>query len=133
MLFCAAPASAQEADRDPWFGPDKTLHFGVSAALAVGGYTAAGLRWETAPPKLAFGAAVALSAGILKELLDLAHYGTPSYRDLVWDAAGTVVGLALAWTVDHLFFGPRPLFGEGPSRTAWVRPGGGLSLTVRFP
>jgi putative lipoprotein len=133
LLLTPFSASAQEVDRDPWFGPDKALHFGVSAALAAGGYTVAGLRWDTAPPKLAFGAAVALSAGVLKELLDLAHYGTPSYRDLAWDAAGTLVGLSVSWLVDHFLFGPRPLFERAQGWPGRLHPGGRLSVTFQLP
>ena len=77
----AAPARA--ADPDPWLAADKWQHFGISSALAAGGYGVG-----------------ALTAGVGKELWDLGGGGTPSWRDLTWDVAGTATGLLTAWLVD---------------------------------
>lgn len=97
-LLLVVPAPALAAD-DPWFGRDKWLHFGASTALAAGGYALGATIWDEPEPALAVGAAVALGAGIGKELLDLAGMGHPSWRDLAWDVAGTGVGLLLAWAI----------------------------------
>jgi putative lipoprotein len=94
----AAPAHA--ADPDPWFGHDKKLHFEVSAALASGGYGAASFVTDDRRARLAVGGGFAFSIGVAKELWDLSGHGDASWRDLTWDAVGTVTGLALAYAVD---------------------------------
>lgn len=109
---CAALLSigrtARAADDDPWIARDKALHFDACAGLAAAGYAlSAGwivdARWKA----LAAGAGVAMAAGAGKELLDASHVlgGDPSWKDLAWDAFGTVAGLALAWGVDLLLGG----------------------------
>jgi len=102
MGLCPTFASASPSDPDPWFGEDKMLHFGVSAALASGGYAAASLIWEEPEERLLAGAGLALGLGAAKEVADLAGYGDPSWRDMTWNVAGTGVGLVLAWAVDRL-------------------------------
>jgi len=98
----ATPAHAAGADDDPWWGRDKALHFGVSAALAGAGYGGAALFTPRTELRLGAGAAVALSAGVAKELVDLGGRGDASWRDLTWDVVGTATGLVVAWTIDHL-------------------------------
>jgi putative lipoprotein len=109
VLLTAAPRPARATDRDPWFGPDKKLHFEISAALAAGGYAAGALlaQLSTNPERasdrrirFAVGAAVALGAGVSKELWDLSGHGDASFRDLTWDLIGTATGLAIAGAVD---------------------------------
>jgi putative lipoprotein len=102
--LAAAPGRASAQERDPWFGRDKALHFSASAVLATGGYGAGALIWPRVPPRLATGAAVALSAGIGKEILDRYTGGDPSLRDLTWDLVGTATGLAVAWAIDRWVF-----------------------------
>ena len=98
-LLPAGPARA--SDRDPWFGPDKALHFGASALLAAGGYGATALVTDDRRARLAVGGGFAFSLGIAKELWDLSGHGDPSWRDLTWDAVGTVSGLAVAAALDY--------------------------------
>ncbi|WP_437502640.1 hypothetical protein [Sorangium sp. So ce1099] len=81
---------------DPWFGDDKARHFCASMVLASGGYALGSLATEDIGGRIVLGAAVALGAGLAKEALDAAGYGTPSFRDLVWDALGTSAGLGLS-------------------------------------
>ncbi|WP_437620445.1 hypothetical protein [Sorangium sp. So ce1151] len=81
---------------DPWFGDDKARHFCASMVLASGGYALGALATDDIGGRIALGAAVALGAGLAKEALDAAGYGTPSFRDLVWDALGTSAGLGLS-------------------------------------
>ena len=39
VVALGVPTAADaQADDDPWWGPDKALHLGVSAGLAGGGY-----------------------------------------------------------------------------------------------
>lgn len=100
-LLCLVPLPAK-AENDPWFGRDKALHFGVSAALAGGGYAAGATIWEEPAPALLLGAGLALAAGAGKELWDLAGHGHPSWRDMAWNVAGTGAGLLLGWTLHSL-------------------------------
>lgn len=101
-LGFSAPAVA--ADPDPWFSSDKALHFGACAGIAGLSYGTAALVWEDVGLRLGVGASVAVTAGIAKELLDLAGMGTPSWKDFAWDLLGAAVGLALAFGIDRLFF-----------------------------
>jgi len=110
-LVGAAGARAQAADPDPWFGPDKALHFGASATIAAGGY-GLGALWQPSSEgqRLVVGGAAGLAAGVGKELWDLTTgLGDPSWKDLAWDAAGTAVGLAVAWAVDRFIVQPLAL------------------------
>ena len=109
VLARARPARA--ADPDPWFGRDKALHFGASALLASGGYGATALVADDRRVRLAVGGGFAFSLGVAKELWDLSGHGDASWRDLTWDAVGTVTGLAVAaavdWTIQKLAARPR--------------------------
>lgn len=102
---CLVSIAAMANDTDPWFGPDKALHFGASAVIAGGGYAlGTGLtqeRWKA----FALGGGAALTAGALKEGLDAMGLGTPSWRDFTWDVAGTLVGLGIAYAIDVLVRG----------------------------
>ncbi|XXX74657.1 hypothetical protein WMF30_44105 [Sorangium sp. So ce134] len=89
-------AFAPIRDPDPWFGDDKARHFCASIALAGGGYALGALATDDIHGRIAVGAAVALGAGLAKEAFDAAGHGTPSFRDLVWDALGTSAGLAFS-------------------------------------
>lgn len=119
-LLMPAPARAQSSD--PWWGRDKALHFGVSAGLSAGGYAASALLLERPGERALAGAALALSAGVVKELLDLAGAGDPSWRDLAWDGIGTAVGVGIAVSVDVWLLEPQ---GRGARRST-------ARLAVRF-
>lgn len=97
LVFCR-PAAAE----DSWFGQDKALHFGVSAALAGGGYAASMLLWEPPWQRATAGALFSLTLGTAKELHDLAGHGDASLRDFAWDVAGTAVGVGVALSLDFL-------------------------------
>jgi putative lipoprotein len=73
---------------DGWFGQDKLQHFFSSAfvqSLAYGSLRASGMGHAAS---LAGATAATATVGVGKELYDARHKGDPSYRDLVWDAAG---------------------------------------------
>jgi putative lipoprotein len=116
LAFCSvvSPARAADPDPDPWFGRDKALHFGVSAGIAGGTYAIGASVLEARGHALLVASGVTLAAGAGKELLDLAGYGTPSWRDFAADVAGMIVGLAVAWSLDLVVRGvdeqQRPLF-----------------------
>ncbi len=103
----ALPTPAKAFEPDPWFGRDKALHFSLSSAIAMGGYGAGAFMMENRWFPLALGGGLSLGAGAGKELIDRYAGGDPSWRDFTWDAAGTAVGLGIAYLVDRLFFPKR--------------------------
>jgi putative lipoprotein len=96
------PAAAAAPDPDPWFGPDKALHFGFSVGLASAGYGVSSLFLGRYAPRALAGAGFSLTLGAGKELYDLTGHGDPSWRDFTWDIAGTAVGVGLSLLVDAL-------------------------------
>lgn len=100
---------------DAWTGPDKALHFSVSAGIAAGGYAGTALLTDDEHWRLGMGAGLALVAGAGKELYDLTGRGDPSWKDFTWDAIGTLTGVGLGWVLDHFIFHVRR-WGE-PLRT----------------
>jgi len=98
-LLCG---SAFASDPDPWFGPDKALHFGLSVALSAGGYAVSSVWLDTRTERAIAGASFSLTLGAGKELWDLSGHGDPSWRDFAWDAIGSGVGVALALAGDAL-------------------------------
>lgn len=106
VLLLAAATSRAQTDPDPWIGPDKALHFSVSAALAGVAYGTTALFTENRPVRIGVSAGVAFGAGVFKELLDLTGSGDPSWKDLAWDAMGTAVGVVLSWVLDVFVITP---------------------------
>jgi putative lipoprotein len=106
VLTLASTVALAQADPDPWFAPDKALHFGVSAGIAALGYGGAALLTEQRGVRVALGAGLGLAAGIGKELLDLAGLGSPSWRDLAWDVLGTGFGVLASWLLDVFVITP---------------------------
>lgn len=104
----AADPAVPSPDPDPWFGPDKALHFGATFALSAGGYGVGVAVFEERWAGMALGAGIALGLGALKEGLDAAGLGHPSGKDFVWDVVGTALGLGLAVTFDAALRGPEP-------------------------
>lgn len=102
LLVCAAAVVSPKTAlaEDEWFGSDKALHFGLSAALAGGGYAAAALVFDRPWQRAATGAAFALTLGAGKELYDLSGHGDASWKDFTWDVAGTAVGTGVALLID---------------------------------
>ena len=119
LVTVAALALAPAARADAWFGRDKAKHFGASAALAVGGYGAASLFTARQPPRLLTGAALALTCGIGKELIDRYSGGDPSMRDVTWDVMGTATGLLIAWAFDRAW---SRLWSSGSAQAASAHP-----------
>ncbi len=103
------------ADDDPFWGPDKALHFAASATIAAGGYAVSTAFVDARAHALLIGGGAAALAGLGKEALDLAGYGDPSWKDLAWDGIGIVCGLGLAFGLDLLVRGvdrSHPAFGS---------------------
>ena len=99
----AGGAAVHAGEGDPWFGRDKAYHFSASAVIAAGGYGVTRSFTDDRPTCLAVGGALALTAGVGKELYDLSGRGDPSLRDLTWDVLGTATGLLLTWAVDRFW------------------------------
>lgn len=91
-----SPASAQLLRRDD------RLHLGLSSLIAFGTYGVVALVDEREQLRVGVGAAVALAAGIAKELWDLSGRGDPSWRDIGFDVLGTGVGLFAGWLLGLL-------------------------------
>jgi putative lipoprotein len=105
-----ASARAETPDADPWWGRDKALHFSASASLAVIGYAGTSMGTENRAARAAGGAALAVGAGVAKELWDLDGHGDASWKDLTWDLIGATTGvlfsLAIDWSIHRLFRPP---------------------------
>ena len=94
-LTVARPAAAEE-----FFGADKALHFGFSAGISLGSYGVSTLFLDEPWQRALFAGAFTLSVGAGKEIWDAAGSGDPSWQDFAWDAAGTTVGVGIAFTLD---------------------------------
>src|SRR5262245_58878069 len=102
MLAALAPLPAEAAppSADPWFGPDKALHFTVSAMLGSGVYGVSTFYTDNLPVRVALGAGVSITVGAAKELFDLRGGGNPSWKDFTGDVIGTAFGLGIAVSLD---------------------------------
>jgi uncharacterized protein YfiM (DUF2279 family) len=117
-IALAVSAGAAPPEPDPWFGGDKLSHFGVSAALALGGYGASAVVFRDERARLATGAGLALTLGAARELDNLGGSGTPSWRDMAWNAAGMAVGLGAAWLLDSFILHRSPGWNIAPQQAA---------------
>jgi len=100
ILLAPTGAHAAPPDPDPWFGPDKALHFTLSSLIAGGGYGLSALADDHIATRVAFGAGLGVVVGAGKELWDLSGHGDPSWKDFTWDVIGTAVGVGIAITID---------------------------------
>jgi putative lipoprotein len=91
---------AQPVRLDPWWGPDKALHFSIAALLAGGGYALGSLVTDDKVGRVALGVDLALSAALAKEAADEAGLGTPSWRDFTWGVLGTGLGVSVSLVID---------------------------------
>lgn len=101
-VVAALPVRA-EPPVDPFFGADKAKHFTVSAALAASSYGLSTIVFDGRKNRVVFGATFALGVGYSKEILDAVGFGTPSWKDFVWDVIGTAVGEGIAVALDAAF------------------------------
>lgn len=86
---------------DDWLGQDKALHFAGSALLTAAAMEAAQQRGYAGGRKARFGLLFSLSFGIGKELHDSRPQGSGwSWKDLIWDVAGSAAGYTLYQALD---------------------------------
>lgn len=85
---------AGPAGVDRWIAQDKVRHFGMSFAATNFGYGGARFALEPDAALIAAGVA-ALALGVAKEVHDARAGRWFSLKDIVWDAAGVVLGLTL--------------------------------------
>jgi uncharacterized protein YfiM (DUF2279 family) len=102
VLTVSAPSLAVADALD---GSDKAKHFVACTVLAGTGYGAGALLFDAPEARWLTGAGLAMGAGLGKELYDSRSGGTGfSGEDLLFDAAGTAVGLGVSFLVDHFLF-----------------------------
>jgi putative lipoprotein len=73
---------------DSWFGVDKVKHFFMGAFVQSVAYSAIRASGGSHTASLAGATGATAGVSVAKELWDAHNGGTPSVRDLVWDAAG---------------------------------------------
>ena len=81
---------------DDWFAKDKYTHFLLSTAISAAIAKAAKENGQDNCDAALIGFSVTLTLGAAKESYDKRKKGTfYSYRDMVWDTAGSAVGSLL--------------------------------------
>jgi putative lipoprotein len=116
-------SAARASDDDPFFGTDKALHFAAAGAIAGAGYGITTALTDDRWKAFAIGGGLAIGAGALKEGVDAAGYGDPSWKDFAWDVIGAAAGLGVAWAIDVAAHG-----GKMPPLTATERPHVGTGM-----
>ncbi len=97
LLLPRAWSDTLKVWRDPWLGRDKVSHLALSFSLVGWGYHLVRFEWKQEPaPARAWSTGVVLSAGLAKELSDSRRPDSRfSYRDLIYDAAGVLLGVVV--------------------------------------
>jgi putative lipoprotein len=107
-LLALTLLSSTASAADPWLGRDKLAHFGASAVIAGIGYGASMIGTNDLRLRIAFGVGAGVLVGGAKEMVDMAGFGDPSWKDFTWDIAGTVVGVGIALSLDLAIHALRP-------------------------
>ena len=95
MLSSCATQQKNNTD-DAWFAKDKYTHFLLSTAISAAIANAAKNNGNENCDAALIGFSVTLTLGAAKETYDKRKKGTfYSYRDMVWDAAGSATGSLL--------------------------------------
>jgi len=83
---------------DHWFSRDKYQHFTISAFYTLGTATILNRHFEQPHGgSIGIAAGFTFSLGLGKEIADKRKQTeTSSIKDLIWDAAGVLTGVALA-------------------------------------
>lgn len=92
---CCVVTTWPQQPADRWFAEDKMRHFAMAFAATSFGHAGARALGADANVATAIGAAATVVASVGKEVFDRRAGGLFSYRDLVWDAAGILLSVAL--------------------------------------
>jgi uncharacterized protein YfiM (DUF2279 family) len=122
-LLAAPPALRAAEPADPWLGEDKIRHGAVSMVLAAEAYGFAAEITASPWERAAAGFGVSVGLGLAKEVADLAGAGDASYRDVVWNVAGALLGAGIVLAMDVLTGAPRAP--PPPAEPAGPHPRGG--------
>ena len=87
-LVVALHFGASPARPDPWLSPDKAKHFFLSVFAESFSFSVLRAANAGRNASLAGAMAVSVGFGVGREIYDYYHPGTPSLKDLSWDAAG---------------------------------------------
>jgi uncharacterized protein YfiM (DUF2279 family) len=95
LMLVFTLAGPPRAPGDAWLAADKAKHFFTAMFVQSLGYGS--LRAAGAPhgPSLALATAGTVAVSVGKEIHDRDGRGTPSAKDLVWDAAGAGLSTVL--------------------------------------
>lgn len=93
LVFTLGFGEPRPADR--WFSADKAKHFFVSAFVQSASFSALRAADVSRDASLAGATIVSSTLAIAKELADARRGGSPSFKDLAWDAAGMAAVSAL--------------------------------------
>jgi putative lipoprotein len=88
FLILQLHAPGDHPGGDSWFGADKVKHFFMGAFIQSVAYSATRATGAPHGSSLAVATGATVGVSVAKELWDARTGGTPSLRDLVWDAAG---------------------------------------------
>ena len=80
---------------DGWFGVDKVKHFFMGAFVQSVGYSTVRATGAGHGASLAAATAITAAVSVGKEVWDAHTGGTPSLRDLTWDAVGAGAATAV--------------------------------------
>jgi uncharacterized protein YfiM (DUF2279 family) len=97
-FFLLVPDAKADKNIDNWFSRDKYQHFTISAFYTVGTASVLNRHFEQSQGKsIGIAACFTFSLGLGKEIADKHKKNeTSSIKDLIWDAAGVLTGVALA-------------------------------------
>jgi len=82
---------------DNWWALDKYLHFLGSLGFSFALYSFSSLFTRRTWLNFLIAFTIPLLVGGGKELLDLAGFGSPSWKDMTWNTLGVVLGLVFAF------------------------------------
>lgn len=86
---------------DRWFAADKAKHFFTAAFVQSASFSAFRVTGLSRDQALAAASVVTAGVSIGKEVADKRGAGTPSGKDLVWDAAGMAAASSLLIRTEH--------------------------------
>ena len=73
---------------------------GVSAGIAGGGYAVSTNIVNDIVGRSVLATSFGIGAGFAKEVVDSMGFGTPSWKDLLWDVIGTGIGVSVSVSID---------------------------------